>query len=300
MVIFDARRDERFAANPLVTDDKGIRFYAGVPITTGRGVRFGAFCIIDDKPRCDFEGYELKLLCGLARLAFTHVQMRPGRPPAKAVGSFAEATALAIVTVDALGKITFWNSAATGTFGHSRNTVIGADLTIIIPDRSRKAHKHGFNRSTESGSLDLAGKPVEVTAVHADGHEIPIELSIACWDTDDGPPFGAHIQDITPRKRRENELQILAKTVPLSGLMNAKAFRDCLDVHLRKSGTATLLVMQLDRFESVNDSLGHAIGDALLQTLTLYLRKLSGDTSCIASLGPVDIVGQPELCGGEA
>ncbi|MEO6248921.1 MAG: EAL domain-containing protein [Sphingomicrobium sp.] len=285
MVVLDARFDHRFASNPLVTGDLGIRFYAGVPITTEAGIRLGAFCVIDNEPRTEFSANDRKLLGGLARLASTHIQLRPGRRPAKAMGSFAEAINLGIVTADLLGKVTSWNSAATAIFGHDRDSVIGRDLSVIIPERFKEAHQQGFNRVSRGGKSALLGKSVEVTAVHANGHEFPIELSIACWETDGSLAFGALIQDITPRRRRENELQDLARTDPLTGLMNAKAFRDCIDLHLRDSGAATVLTLDLDGFKSINDSLGHAFGDALLQTLTLRLGKLAGDTWCAARLG---------------
>jgi serine phosphatase RsbU (regulator of sigma subunit) len=65
MVISDARSDSRFRANPLVTGDPHIRFYAGHPLTAPGGQRVGALCIVDDKPR-ELDDAQVRLLADLA------------------------------------------------------------------------------------------------------------------------------------------------------------------------------------------------------------------------------------------
>lgn len=285
MIVLDTIHDERFADNPLVTGAPGIRFYAGAPITTEDGVRLGAFCVIDDRPHSNFDFNERKLLLGLAKLTSQRIQRRPVERPAKVMGGFAEASALGILTADSRGKITSWNAAAAAMFGHDQEFAIGQDLSLIMPDRFRAAHKQGFKRAVSGGKSALAGRATEVTARHADGHEFPIELSLASWHDGQAMSFGAYVQDITARKAREEELHDLAKTDPLTGLMNAKAFRDCLDFHLRASGAATVLVLDLDGFKAINDSLGHAFGDALLQTLALRLHRLGGEQWRVARMG---------------
>jgi GAF domain-containing protein len=51
LVVPDARQDPRFAANPLVTGQPFVRFYAGAPLTFTREVRLGGFCLLDTEPR---------------------------------------------------------------------------------------------------------------------------------------------------------------------------------------------------------------------------------------------------------
>lgn len=66
LVVRDALEDERFADNPLVTDEPGIRFYAGHPLTTIDGYNIGTLCLADRVPR-DLSDEELRLLGDMAR-----------------------------------------------------------------------------------------------------------------------------------------------------------------------------------------------------------------------------------------
>jgi GAF domain-containing protein len=64
MAVSDARQDPRFADNPFVEADHGVRFYAGAPLTLG-GRRVGTFCLYDDKPR-EFSEDDAEILKDLA------------------------------------------------------------------------------------------------------------------------------------------------------------------------------------------------------------------------------------------
>lgn len=68
LVVPDATKDDRFASNPLVVADSGIRFYAGAPLTYLPVIRLGAFCLVDSRPR-DLTPHEKADLADMAREA---------------------------------------------------------------------------------------------------------------------------------------------------------------------------------------------------------------------------------------
>ena len=74
MIVPDAREDERFANNPLVTGEAGLRFYAGQPLVTGGGHAIGTLCVLDDKPRAGFGERERAILADLAACAMVEIE----------------------------------------------------------------------------------------------------------------------------------------------------------------------------------------------------------------------------------
>ena len=75
VIVPDATLDDRFKANPHVTADNGVRFYAGMPLTTPDGENIGTICAIDSKPR-QFSSHEVEIFKELARVAMSELELR--------------------------------------------------------------------------------------------------------------------------------------------------------------------------------------------------------------------------------
>jgi len=117
----------------------------------------------------------------------------------------------AVVRMDAAGIIIGWTSQAEKVFGWSREEAMGRVLSeTIIPSRYREAHDQGMKRFLLTGEGPMLNSRIEITGLHRDGHEFPVELSIAPIKTAKGYEFGAFIRDITERKQHERELCIAA------------------------------------------------------------------------------------------
>ena len=109
----------------------------------------------------------------------------------------------AIVCADQGGRILLWNPAAERLFGHREADVLGRPLTILVPERFREAHEAGLARVGAGGAPRLIGKTVEIAATHADGSEIPVELSLSTWATTGGRFYGGILRDISERRAAE-------------------------------------------------------------------------------------------------
>jgi PAS domain S-box-containing protein len=211
MVVPDATADPRFAANPLVTGDPHIRFYAGAPLVLQSGHRIGTLCVIDPTPRAPFTAHESEVLQLMAQQVVALLEARQARQERRIAHLIAQTTTDAFVCADAHSRIILWNRAAEAMFGWSAAEALGQSLDLIIPPVHRKGHHDGVARLRARQPSKLVGQTVEVPALAKDGREFPIELSLAMWSGDgsasDGSPegFAAIIRDITARKQAEAE-----------------------------------------------------------------------------------------------
>ena len=114
----------------------------------------------------------------------------------------------AIIGSDENSVITHWNPSAEKLLGWSVDQAIGAHLHLIIPDRHRTGHIDGMRHHLLTGETRVVGRPVELPALHADGHEIPVELVLNRVQTKDTILFFGVLRDLTERKRAEMERQL--------------------------------------------------------------------------------------------
>ncbi len=112
----------------------------------------------------------------------------------------------AVVSVSEDGRITGWNSQAERTFGWPVTEALGRDLiSTIIPLTYRDKHRQGVERFLTTGVRGVDGR-IEVTALHRDGHEFPIELAVAPIYDGQNVSFCAFVRDITERRNAADAL----------------------------------------------------------------------------------------------
>jgi PAS domain S-box-containing protein len=112
----------------------------------------------------------------------------------------------AIINIDSEGAIIDWNPQAEKILGWSRDEAVGQPLhTLAIPSSHRELHRQGFE-ARKLGCEPLLNKRVERTAVHRDGHEFPVELSMSKVGSGEHAIVSIFLRDITERKQAEEQL----------------------------------------------------------------------------------------------
>src|ERR1700674_419673 len=124
------------------------------------------------------------------------------------LGSIFDSALDAVVTMGAGGVITDWNPMAETIFGWPRSEAVGRLVSeTIIPVRYREAHKFGLRHFLATGEGPVLNKRLEMAALHRDGHEFPIELSISATSSGGSQLFSAFVRDITERHAAEEALR---------------------------------------------------------------------------------------------
>ena len=119
-----------------------------------------------------------------------------------------EAALDAVVTMDHTGRITGWNHAAETTFGYRADEVLGREMAdTIVPPSLRAGHRRGLARFLETEYAVILDSRIELSALHKNGTEFPVELTVTRIALPGPPMFTGYLRDITDRKRAEAELR---------------------------------------------------------------------------------------------
>ncbi len=202
-----------------------------------------------------------------------------------------ETASYAFVGMGRDGRVIDWNQQATDTFGWTRAEALGRTVAeLIIPEAQRATHERGMRHYLATGEGPILSKRIEVTAVDRAGREFPVELTIWPIDTGGEIRFNALVDDISTRRKLEDQLREQALHDPLTTLANRVLFVDRIHHALERDPedglpAAAVLALNLDDFKMVNNSLGHACGDDLLRAVATRLRVTARQENTAARIG---------------
>ncbi|MDX1588079.1 MAG: EAL domain-containing protein [Oleiphilaceae bacterium] len=187
-------------------------------------------------------------------------------------------------------RVLYWNKSAERLYGWSADEAFGQSLESLIAE-NREDFAHSLIRVLEQGSWNG-----EATYRHRDGTLLVVE---GRWslvrDEDDRPQSMLVINtDITQRKAAEKEIENLAFFDHLTGLPNRRLLVDrlqqALAVTQRSGEMGALFFLDLDEFKTLNDTMGHDLGDQLLQEVASRLLSTVRESDTVARLGGDEFV----------
>jgi diguanylate cyclase (GGDEF)-like protein/PAS domain S-box-containing protein len=181
------------------------------------------------------------------------------------------------------------NLAAAEHFGRPREEIIGRTVSeseIFSPATTALIARHDEQLLQSGGSLSFPEYPLET---RGKGQRTVTSKKLVIRGVDGEPKYLLSvIEDVTERKRSEERIAHLAHYDALTDLPNRVFFREQLEralKHVRRGERLAVLYLDLDKFKSVNDTLGHQGGDELLKTVAARLRGCLRETDIVARLG---------------
>ena len=193
----------------------------------------------------------------------------------------------AIVAHSADGVITSWNPGAERLYGYTADEAIGRRIEMLLPPGRAEEESHILEQLRAGVRMD----PYETQRVRKNGSLVEVSLSASAVTGPRGQVEGVSsiARDVTERRRFEARLRYLADHDALTDLFNRRRFEEELTAqiaHAERYGQGgAVLVIDLDNFKHVNDTVGHGSGDELLRSLAALLRKRMRQTDVIARLG---------------
>lgn len=194
-----------------------------------------------------------------------------------------------IISMSSEGIIRTFNPAAEHMFDYKADEVIGNNITMLMPETYRTQHERHLKDYLETGESSVIGNRREVMARRRDGTTFPAEISVGEVKFAGEHLFIGAMRDITERKATEARVNHLANHDSLTNLPNRNLLQDRARQSLmqanRQQQRIGLVFIDLDHFKTINDSLGHHVGDRLLQTVALRIRSCLRDEDTVARQG---------------
>lgn len=194
-----------------------------------------------------------------------------------------------IISADGNGLIITWNPAAKVIFGYDAEDMIGKPIGNLLDLQGAQILAEFVALMHKTRHSQPAFSPKDVTAKHKNNESVEVEMSLSSWVTSEGTFVTAFFRDLSQRRETEEQIRFLAHHDSLTRLPNRTLFRDrlhqALAISRRTNSKVALMLLDLDNFKVINDSLGHGVGDELLKEVANRLLAQERETDTVARLG---------------
>jgi diguanylate cyclase (GGDEF)-like protein/PAS domain S-box-containing protein len=202
-------------------------------------------------------------------------------------GAF-DGSPIGMALTDELGQLVRVNAALCALTGHSSEKLVGWRFDEMLDPQETADVRAALDRLLAGGTLD---RNVETRFIHACGDPIWVTVAATMIHDQAGERLRrmVQVQDVTYRHHYEENLEYLASHDPLTGLQNRASFAAQLEAHadiVRRYGAdGALLLLDLDHFKYINDTLGHQAGDQLIGRVAAVLSGRLRTSDVLARLG---------------
>ncbi|HWI11081.1 MAG TPA: EAL domain-containing protein [Burkholderiaceae bacterium] len=201
-----------------------------------------------------------------------------------------------IVTIDARAALLSANPSAQRMFGRSADELVGRPLVELFDPAARDEMNAWLGQATAAAEPG-AGEREEI-ALRADGSRFPLAMA---FNRIDGLQPGLRVgtlRDISERRRIESQMHVMARHDALTGLPNRLLLLERLQQAIAAAGLSGvaparhvgLMFIDLDRFKTINDSLGHHVGDRVLTEVARRLQAVVRSSDTVARMGGDEFV----------
>ena len=264
----------------------GAHSYLGVPLRDPSGQPLGHLCVLDIRPMHEML-WAVKIMTLFAARAAAELRRQRAEQQTLKLSSAVEQTADAVLITDCNGTIEYVNRAFEQISGYSSVEALGQRPSLV------KSGKHDVTYYQKLWKTLLAGDVYRDVLVNRrkDGALYYEEKTITPLRDASGAitHFISTGKDITERMRSQERLRFMAHHDALTELPNRALFLDRLAQSVAYARwhrrLVAIMFLDLDRFKHINDTLGHAAGDQLLQALALRLKAALRERDTVARFG---------------
>lgn len=238
------------------------------------------------------------------RVVGSHLDMTERKRAEERFQGAVEASPTGMLMVDSYGRIVLANKRVASLFGYGEGELLGQPLEKIIPASARAGHARLMSQYMVAPSERRMGDGREVFAQHKNGHDFRVEIGLTPIEGQDGRYVLASVEDITIRLQAEKRINELIYFDPLTNLPNRNLLNDRITHAVATAASdkhpLAVLFLDLDHFKHVNDTLGHRIGDQLLQAMAQRLAESVRECDTVARVGGDEFVIVLPDCNVEA
>jgi diguanylate cyclase (GGDEF)-like protein len=295
LIVPDLLEDERFKHIPLVTSAPYARFYAGAPLWSKSGHALGSLCVMDRVPRKLNES-QIQALQALGRQVVSQLELRRTASELARAERFGRATVDAltahIAILDEKGFIVAvnqtWREFARANQGAGPTVEVGGNYLEVCDRASGPCSEEA--KAVGAGIREVLGGRQDVFSLeypcHSPTKKRWFVVRVSRFSSEGPTYLVISHEDVTERRLAEERLRHDSRHDALTGLPNRVLFAErverCLNLSSHGEYCFAVLFLDLDRFKIINDSLGHAAGDWLLQTISERLLGCLRESDAVA------------------